>query len=190
MAFIWFMAINVATEGHARSILGAFDRTPFQVPHAGLVDPRVGIEHTEDSGWEVHVCPYVEPAEGPDGVSHGGPWHLNDHGHAYTPEEVEDIDATAKVFYDRLGPIHDYRFALTGFECGDWRSVGGLLDDLVPGGLLHKHRDSGHGHNWDGLVITPHLWRAAGEPEGFVPFTAQPYGDYLWIPYTSIANTK
>jgi len=185
MAYIWHGVVSFATEGLARSFVEHFDRSMFKLPHAGACELRLGVEKNE-SGWEVLVCPYVDP-EGPDGVSHGGPWHLNGHGGANTPEEVEDIDACAEVFYARLGrvPSQGYRFALTGFEVGDWRSAGQLLDDLSPDGLYDEHRKQGF-KTWDGLVVSQWLWWAAERPDGFVRFGA----DYFWIPFSSIAKSQ
>jgi hypothetical protein len=191
MAWIWFMGANFAREEHARAFAEHFVKTGFSVPHAGHVELRFAVEQDSENetGWEVHVLPYVDP-EGPDGVSHGGPWHLNGHGHASEPGEVEDIDACAKVLYERLASLHNYRFALVGFEVGGWRTAGGLLDDLSPGGLYDQHRamlgQPPHNceHVWDGLVISQDLWRIANRPEGFVRFSS----DHLWVPYTTIRN--
>lgn len=174
MAYIWHMSVNFSKEEFARSFEKHYDHSMIDLPHAGKCEPRVSVEKN-DSGWEVHVLPYVDP-EGPDGVSHGGPWHLNGHGGAKAGKEVEDLDACAKVLFDRLRNIHNYRFAFVGWEVGDWRSAGGLLDDLSEGGLYVP----GH-KTWGGLVVSKDLYEAAGMPEGFVKFS----GEYLWVPYTS-----
>jgi hypothetical protein len=180
MAVIWHFTASFASEEFARAFVEHFDKTLFPVPHAGLVEPRLGVEKN-DSGWEVAVLPYVETPSG----SHGGPWHLNGHGGATTSAEVEDIDACALVLYDRLRRIFNYRFALTGFEVGDWRSVGELVDDLSPGGLYEEHRRGGH-RGFEGLVVSQNLYEAAESPPGFVGFSA----GYLWVPFTSIANVQ
>jgi hypothetical protein len=175
MAYIWHMAVSFATEGLARAFADNFDRREFDVPHAGGVNLAVGVE-TTDSGWEVCVLPKV------------GTSHLNGHGSACSPEEVADIDACAKVLYDRLSTAKSqgYRFALTGFEVGDWRSAGELADDLSPRGLFEEQRRKGHARGWEGLVVSDHLWWVAERPEGFVRFAA----DYMWLPFKSIEGVE
>ncbi len=191
MAYIWHLTANCGTEEFAKQFAKHFDLSPFSVPHAGDVELRTSVEHN-DSGWEVHVLPYVrrrvnDPAE--------GRWHLNDHGGATTPEEVADIDACAKVLYDRLAhplrsdsqaPFLTFQFVLTGFEVGDWRSPGGLLDDLSPGGLYLEQRAARVSHAWDGLVISRPLYEAAMDPPGLVRFGP----GYYWIPFTSIEKSQ
>jgi hypothetical protein len=184
MAYIWHLTISCANEAFARDIADRFDKTTFKLPHAGLCEPRLGVKR-ESTGWEIHVCPYVEQNE------HGGPWHLNGHGGASTPEEAEDIDACAREFYERLsnhggGTRFNYHFALTGFEVGEWRSVGGLLDDLSEGGLFREMHGKG-GHGWDGLVVSQALYQLAQSPEGFSQFLG---GAYFWVPYTSITLSQ
>lgn len=184
MAWIWHLSVSLPGEREARDFVERLDKAPFRVPHAGHVELQTSVEQVQ-SGWEVHVLPYVDP-ESPDGVSHGGPWHLNGHGSARTPEEVADIDAASAVLYDRLRNAPSlYRFALVGFEVGDWRSAGGLLDDLSPGGLYHQHRSWGL-QTWDGLVVHQDLWRAAWSPGGFEHFS----GEYMWTPPTSEARRR
>jgi hypothetical protein len=174
------MTVSFASEGLAKAFSDHFDRTNFNVPHRGEV--RLDLACTQSgagsgSGWEVDVFPKI------------GADHLNGHGSATDPDEVEDIDACAKVLYDRLSRAKSrgYRFALTGFEVSDWRSVGELIDDLSPSGLLDQQRKTGHARAWDGLVVSDHVWWVAERPDGFVRFAA----DHMWIPFTTIAgNTR
>jgi hypothetical protein len=180
MAWIWHGVVNCSSRATAEAVARQFDRSSFRVPQAGTVDLRLGVEHTS-SGWECGICPYVWTSEEEW-------WHLNDHGGALTTEEALDIDCCADVIYRRLQETHGYRFALTGFEVADWRSAGGLLDDISPGGLYEQQRrDKLHGYC--GLVISSALAEAAEYPQGFVPFGPPTEGmlgpstGYSWIPY-------
>jgi hypothetical protein len=179
MAWIWHMTVNLATEEEARAFADKFDHSHFELPHAGDVELRFGVSR-HAPGWEVGIAPYVFGDR-----RDGSRWHLNDHGSAVSQDEVEDIDACAKVLYDRLGQmagdgIFAYRFALTGFEVSEWRTCGELIDDLSPGGLYEEQLREHHG--WDGLVISASVFEAAESPEGFVSFA----GPYSWIPYSSV----
>jgi hypothetical protein len=176
MAWIWFMSVNFADNPPARAFADHFVKTGFPVPHAGHVEPRVSVEKNE-SGWECYVAPYVERDE------HGGPWHLNGHGGAADESEIQDIDACANVLYERLRKFDTFRFALTGWEVGDWRSAGGLLDDLSPNGLYDEHQRAGI-RSFNGLVISQNLWAAANSPPGFEPFSPS----HVWVPYTSVKD--
>jgi len=195
MAYIWHGVANFTTQEVAEAFANHFDRSAFTVPHAGTVNLRLVVEHN-DSGWECCICPYVfqrPAAQGSYTEANTIPpedrwWHLNGHGGPDSPEEAEDIDACAKVIYERLGRIYNYRFAFTGVEVGDWRSAGGLLDDISPGGLYDEHRLKKF-HGFDGLVISDALYEAAGFPEGFIPFGSQDSG-YHWVPYTSIKKIE
>lgn len=190
MAYIWHGVASFPNEGLAKAFTEHFDRTEFTLPHTGRCELHLGVEHN-GSGWEVCIAPYVaemtleekEPGAPPDR------WHLNDHGGANTPEEVEDIDVCAKVIYERLSTVisRAYEFALTGFEVGDWRSPDELAKDLAPGGLYREHILKFPAMRaWDGLVVSQKMWEAAERPDGFVRFAA----DHFWIPFHTIENAQ
>jgi hypothetical protein len=170
------MTVNCPSEATAHAFADHFDRREFAVPNAGAVELLVAVEHVE-SGWECPIIPYVWETHG------GVPRKV------LLNKETEDIDACAKVLYERLGRLYNYRFALTGFEVGDWRSAGALVDDLSPGGLYEEQHIKQKLKNWNGLVISEALWETANMPDGFVPFGAQASG-YFWVPYTTIEDSR
>jgi hypothetical protein len=176
MACIWHLTANCSTQEHAELFKKHFDHSTFSVPHAGLVELRMSGESV-DSGWEVSVFPYVERPE-------KGKSHLNDHAGADTPEEAADIEACAKVFYERLGNALSFlvfQFALTGFEVSEFRSPGELLDDLSPSGSFRQLLADKSG-SLNGLVISRHIYEAASEPPGFARFGP----GYFWVPGTGV----
>jgi hypothetical protein len=122
----------------------------------------VGVE-LNSSGWEAIVCPYVKR---PHGFG-----HLNGHGGPKDAMEAEDLDAAARVLYERLCPLLGYRFAFTGVEVADWKSPKELTEQLKPNGVLRSF-------NLDGLVLSADMWERAEKPDGFVPFGES----FVWLP--------
>lgn len=177
MAWIWGMTINCASEADAKEVERRFDASGFSVPTAGSVSLNIGIEHT-NSGWEVGVVPRI--------IKDGRSELLNGHGSASDENEIIDIDATAKVLYDRLAQIQTYRFALTGFEVSDWRSAGELLDDISPGSSCEDQLYT-LPNICSGLVIASRMWALANYPHTFVEFSSE---EHMWLPYTTIKDAQ
>lgn len=159
MAYIWFMAIEVASKEAADRLKASFDTSPVTLMGV-VITFATSVSRVEDLWWGVMVMPCCD-----------GPEPLSDSGSADSEEHAKLMTETGRVLYERLFRSAPFDVAILGAEPEGFYGFGDheeLVQDLKAGD-----------DRIDGLVISSALWEAAGKPKAFV----SPAKGYYWIPW-------